>query len=656
MDKKELKNEVIRLLINAVTARSSFLKSIDERLLKYYNGLLMDSGLDPNQLDYHNLYELLGALRLLRLMRTYTMNIEKVQQVIRLREGEWERNEQGIWKHLRGGLRNPGDMGDTYYRWEPFQVFIWTAIYGPMAWIDTGVEAGTRDMRDTERARNGYIEDLRRLCTDFTYFGPRKTDKTGLSAYNNFLFFMLEDANAEIYCAANSAAQSALLYKRSQALIRQMDPNERRIRFTSSVTNWKEGQPRQARMEALSAGGKTKDGLFAQLCCADEFGSAGYVAGKSDMGNLVNVVLSSMGPRREPMLFTSTTAGTIDNGPFIDKLRAMKIELEKEVAYAKGEATPTLETDRWMCILFEPDEWERDEDVLFTSRSVRRKVNPMLGISVQHAFYDQAIAESRLDPLKKLETKTKLFNIYSSDAVKEWIQPDQIRVLQINRRIDDCNMDAGWDVYAAFDFSHGDDFDAVSYLAYNINTGEYFTDCDAWVNEDAFESSPYHELYVKWEAEGWLHKSPGKTVQPELPIARIMELDAKNIRFIAFGYDAYQSKEPILLLKEWLKNELGITRPDTLVVPVSQTNGAYNPAVQKLDYCIDGVVDLKFSNSPLWPFEFANCLLEEDERYGNKKPRKRSANAKVDNVQCLCSCFILEESYDSILSKQSKSK
>ena len=161
MDKKQLKREVIRLLLDRVTALPSFLRSIDERLLRYYNGLIMESGYAPGDYDHHNLYELLGALRLLRLMRTYTMNIEKVQQVIRLREGEWERNEQGIWKHLRGGLRNPGDMGDTYYRWEPFQVFIWTAIYGPMAWIDTGVEAGTRDMRDTERARNGYIEDLR---------------------------------------------------------------------------------------------------------------------------------------------------------------------------------------------------------------------------------------------------------------------------------------------------------------------------------------------------------------------------------------------------------------------------------------------------------------------------------------------------------------
>jgi phage terminase large subunit-like protein len=201
-------------------------------------------------------------------------------------------------------------------------------------------------------------------------------------------------------------------------------------------------------------------------------------------------------------------------------------------------------------------------------------------------------------------------------------------------------------VFAAFDFSHGDDFDAVSFLAYNQRTREYFADCDAWVNREAFNKSPYRPLYEKWEQEGWLHVSGENVVEPSAPITRIMELDQKGVNFIAFGYDAYQSKEPILLLKEWLINSLGFGQKDAdaMVRPVSQTLASYNAAVQKIEYCIDGVVTLHFSPSPLWPFEFGNCMLLEDQRMGNKKPVKRSANAKVDNIQCLASCFILEES------------
>jgi phage terminase large subunit-like protein len=42
------------------------------------------------------------------------------------------------------------------------------------------------------------------------------------------------------------------------------------------------------------------------------------------MGKLVSVVESSMGPRREPMTFISTTAGINTTGPFVDKLTGIK--------------------------------------------------------------------------------------------------------------------------------------------------------------------------------------------------------------------------------------------------------------------------------------------------------------------------------------------
>ena len=115
----------------------------------------------------------------------------------------------------------------------------------------------------------GYIYDLRNLCTEFTLFTPRKTAKTQLSAFIQFWYFMSGDENAECYCCANAADQAKILFSRSSQLIHQMDVRERRIRFTASQVNWKQGQFRSASLTALSAGGKTKDGLFAQLCSAD---------------------------------------------------------------------------------------------------------------------------------------------------------------------------------------------------------------------------------------------------------------------------------------------------------------------------------------------------------------------------------------------------
>jgi phage terminase large subunit-like protein len=226
------------------------------------------------------------------------------------------------------------------YRWENFQVFILASVFGFYSWIDTGVKAEDRaELLPTERVKDGTIWDYRRMCTDFTYYSPRKCDKTGLAAYIQFIFFFFEDFQSEIYCCANSADQAKLLYNRTRQLIMQMDGQGNRIRSTQTVTDWRQAYKsiHDSLIMPLTAGGRTKDGLYAQLCCADEFGSAPYTNGKSDMLSLVNVIMSSTGPRREPLLFVTTTAGTISAGPFIEKLDALHRILEKELDYVMVE-------------------------------------------------------------------------------------------------------------------------------------------------------------------------------------------------------------------------------------------------------------------------------------------------------------------------------
>ena len=615
---------------------------IEPRLQEYFDGIYESP-------ELHNGYEVLCAVKFLRLLRTYDFNHKKVRQVIRLREGEWKQDARGRWQYVSGGIHCPGTDTSHVYRWQPFQIFVLASVFGFYTWFDTRVQAIDKpEMLPTEREReDGIVEDFRRLCNYFVMYTPRKTDKTGMSAYIQLLFFLLGDYNSEIYCCANAEFQSKILYGRTQFMLRDID-TEHRFRMTAKVTDWKPKyrDMRNSSIMPLTAGGKTKDGPFAELVNWDELGSSPYVNGKSDMMSLVNVMRSSMGPRREGLTFGTTTAGTILSGPFIDILERLHNELMREIKFEMGEDNPTVSDDRSLCLLLEPDDWEKDkEEYILTSQELRSKINPMLGITCQHQFYEDSIKDMFTGKMTKQELLSKLFNIYQAATVKEWIKPEQIRALQTDRRIDDCTFDKGWNVYAAFDFSHGDDFDAVTFLAYNVNTREYLADCDAWVNEEAFNASPFRPLYEKWVADGWLHVSGKTTVAPEAPIARVMELDSKGVNFIAFGYDAYQSKEPILLLKEWLYNEVGYANPDAIVVPVSQTIANYNASVQKVEYGFDGVVRLTFSPSPLWPWEFANCVLEEDPRMGNRKPIKRIPAGKVDNVQCLCSCFTIEEKF-----------
>lgn len=316
---------------------------------------------------------------------------------------------------------------------------------------------------------------------------------------------------------------------------------------------------------------------------------------------------------------------------------------------------PNFEDDRRLCLCLEPDAWERDEEVVLTKASLRHKVNPMLGLIVQHSSYDAWIAEARSDQTKMPELLAKYFNMYASGKVSAWIKPDDIRPLQTARRIDDCKGDDGWVVLCGMDFSKGDDLHAVTYLAVRAtdNGTEFFADMDAWITEKALHESSIRALLEKWIADGWLHLSPGKVLQSSLPVNRIIDLIEKHgVSFIRWGYDSYQSADPINTLKSYLWDEKGVN-PDAYVVPVSQTFASYNPAVLKIEAVVWSNPPLiSFSANPMWPWEFGNCAIAEDVRMNNRKMIKRQPgvdSCKVDNVQCLASCFILMENLEGRL-------
>lgn len=596
---QQIKQEAVERITSLIPKQAKQLEEIDPRLLTYYNGLT-----NPT---LHNAAEILGGIKFLRILRTYTFSHKKVRHAIQLYEGRWK-DDQYI--EGSGGLQFSGLKGFTHYQLQPFQVFALAGLLGPMVDVDG---------------------DMRRLCTELVLYLTRKSGKTLMSGFIQFYGFFFMDSNFEGYCCANSADQAKLLYKTAQTLIRQMDPQEKRIRFTASQTNWKPSQPRQASITALSAGGKTKDGLFAQLCCADEFGSADFTNGKSDMLDLVSVVQSSMGPRREPLTVITTTAGYATNGPFRSKLLLMEQQLEKELDLPDDYNIP-LPDDYQHALLLQPDKWEQmDEELLLNDENIWRKSNPMIGISVQPSFYKQESYKARQNPDNRKEFITKLVNVYQTGRVTTWIKSDKIRALQVDKRISDCkyidsNGRERWKVFCGMDFSHGDDLFAVTYLAVDYMpsqtmTGRFFVDTDVWVLEETMKQSPNRPLYEQWAAAGWLHVCPGEVFDSIYAMNRLGQLTDEGINIVMFCYDPAQSIQPINQLKAWLQTlfqkhgELSTkVINDTInqmVVPISQSAMSQNPIIGHLEEMIlrpDPWIE--FSQNPLIPWCFGNAAVE----------------------------------------------
>ena len=626
------------------------LDRIDGRLTDYIADAISD------QAAHANIYELLGIRKVLRLMDSYDVDVERVRLAIRAIEGVWQNG-----KHIRGGLKFDTPRGNRHVRLMPYQVWCLFGIYGFTTEVDMERDYHKGDeLLPSELVRGGRVYDRRRLTTECHLFQTRKSGKTEFGAAIDFVeVCFLGPANGQALICANSREQAKIAYKAIKEFASQVDPSclnragGKFFRLTADEMNWQPGYKMKGDIKVMSAGGKKKDGLYASVVHADEHGSAAYVNGSSDMQGLVDVCWGSTGPRREKLLIHTTTAGLVKDGPYKTQIEVVERDLLTELDYPLGIPQRTPD-DYWFAFLLRLDPWETAYDITaLDNDDLFRKVNRSIGITVQPTWYRERLHEAMKSEDTKNEVLTKDFNIWQTGRVQKWITGDQMRHLQRDgMRIDNCTADQGWVVFVGLDFSLGGDWSGPGWLAARKHPSgrgtEFFADCDMWISEDEYETSPLHPLYEQWVRDGWMHLSPGKTFQPELFVNRLDELIRKGVQFMYFGYDKYKSKIPINVLKSYLQGRLGIQNPEPYVQVVSQLNSEFNGPTEDLYNAMFAPAPfLNYSASPLWPFCFNNAMLEIDNRE-NRRPVKanQSASCKVDPIQCIIMALDLYERYE----------
>lgn len=582
---KEIKERARGELPAMIAKYVGVLELTDPRITEYCRHVAHD----PR--EEHCVWEVLAVWKFLHLLGRYAWNVDRVQRFFRLYEG----------------LEFSGLRGRCRYRLTPVQCFQFANIFGFMR------------------------EDVTRLVRQAILLVPRKFGKTTSAAALNVEELLFGDANAQAYIAANSQMQSGICFKEAKALVQQLDPSGQRFRTTANEITWRSNEfGKESMCVRLSAGAKTKDGLNASLVVFDEYAAARYVKDHSDGAELLNVLTSSFGVRKEPLTVIITTASRVNGGPF-----EMMLNEAKEGLLAMYNGTDEG-SDMVFASLFQPDPWEM-EDEFYGEEYIWRKCNPHIGVTIRPDFYrlEWELARNNLE--KRKEFLCKYLNVFQSDKVRDWISASEIAALQGDRRIDeiDCSREQ-WVCLTGMDFSRGDDLCGMAYLCYNAREKRFFADCDAWIVRNSLENHANGTLYRQWAEQGWLHVCEGDVIPEQVITDRVAEL-AKHVRLARFGYDPYDARAFVNYLEAWLRTQKA--DPGKMVRPVKQTWGQFNSAVQSFERLVKrGAVE--FSPSPLIPWCFGNAVLEED-KMENVKPVKRTANGKIDIVIGLLEGVIL---------------
>ncbi len=552
--KKEVAARVARMIPLTRGRYAYACEDTDPRIGEYLRGVFSDP-------DGHNLYELLAAERFLLLLDRYEWRADRVRRFFRFYET----------------LRFSGTNGRRRYKLTPVQCFQFSSIFGFA------------------------MSDGRRLTRTAYIFVPRKFSKTTSAASLAVYDMLFGDNNAQSYVGANSYEQAKICFDEIRAIMRDIDPGERHFQVNREKITFKD-RGRDSLIRCLTANAKTQDGLFASLVIMDEYAQARNTPGKNG-SDLKNVLVTSMGARREPLTVIITTASEVVDGPFASELDGVKRVL-------RGEA----ESDSTFASLFMPDADDDEGD-----ESTWRKVQPHLGITVQPDFYRWQYEEAQKSAENMLAFRTKLLNLFTENERQSWISGEFAR--NMGRRIDLTKIKGRPDAMIAIDLSESDDFSAVTAGIYDSETSGFIFHTAYFFPRGALKGHANERIYREWAEDGYLNLTEGDVIDYSVIVDYIHGLN-DYLRIIGIGYDAWKSQEMI--------NILSVTGARNVLTPIRQTYGNFTAPVESFEHGAK-TGKIIINDNPINYYCFGNAVLDFD-NLENCKPVKRRHTDKIDGV------------------------
>ena len=575
------------------------LDATDERIWLYLSGVADD-------MDGHNLYELLAVLRFFDLLGRYAWNAQRVRHFFKFYET----------------IRFSGATGRQRYKLTPVQAFQFASIFGFMR------------------------EDGLRLCRTAYLFVPRKFGKTTSVASLAVYDLLFGDSNAQAYVGANSYNQAKVCFDEIRAIMRDIDPRARHFRVNREVILY-QGSGRSSFARCLSANPKTLDGLNASTVIMDEYAAARDTKTKGG-ADLKNVLTSSMGVRREPLTVVITTASDVLDGPFRHELEGVMKVLRRHgtaAAYRtldegdggttaacgegeEGEAKAHGESrqgDSVFASLFMPDYGDAEDDP-----HTWAKVQPHLGVTVRHDFYQMEWEAAQLSAEAMKEFRTKQLNVFVENEEQRWMTREQAEALMDEPGKTISRVAGLGPCMGGIDLSVRDDMSAVAYLGFSSADRCFHCHIDYYMPREAVARHANRALYESWHAAGYLRYCDGDVIDDIVILNDIIAM-GKQIDLRKMAYDRYKAMD--------LVNMLMLQSGKGAIVPYSQTIGSFNLPVEMFEkLAFVRPPRIRFDYNPITVWQLTNCVMMED-NMENRKPFKAAPDRKIDGIVCTLMCL-----------------
>jgi len=444
----------------------------------------------------------------------------------------------------------------------------------------------------------------------------RKNGKSTLAAAVG-LYLQIADGEpgSEVYACATKKDQAKIIWLEAKRMVRKSPVLRKRMKTLVSEIN---SELNDSFFRPLGRDSDSLDGLNVHGALLDE------IHAWQDQ-NLYDVIVDGTSSREEPLIFITSTAGTIR-----EKVFDLKYDECEMVINGYGDPEG-YKNERLLPIIYELNnrkEWT-DEECWY-------QANPGLATIKQIDQLRNKVNKAQANPALVKNLVCKEFNIRETSS-EAWLP---FEVLNNTATFDLKELKPRYGVGGA-DLSSTTDLTAAVVIFMVPGDNHIYVLPMFWLAEDLLEQRVREDKipYDLWIEQGLVRTCPGNKVHAKYVTEWFKEVQNDLDIYIPWvGYDSWSATY-------WVEEMRGVFGKESMV-PVIQGKKTLSGPMKQLERDLESKL-IVYNNNPVTKWCLANTAKEEDKN-GNIQPVKTSKRTKrIDGTAALLNAYtVLQDRLD----------
>lgn len=439
----------------------------------------------------------------------------------------------------------------------------------------------------------------------------RKNGKSTLSSAIG-LYMQIADGEpgAEVYAVATRKDQAKVIWLEAKRMVKKSSSLRKRIKTLVGELN---ADINDSFFKPLGSDSDGLDGLNVHCGTLDE------IHAWKDK-NLYDVIVDGTTARDEPLIFITTTAGTIREAVF-----DMKYEECENII--KGYDDGVYQDERVLPIIYELD--NRKE---WTDESCWPKANPGLGTIKKIDQLETKVNKAKANAMLVKNLLCKDFNIRETSS-EAWLTFEQ---LNNQTKFDIEKLRPKYAIGGA-DLSSTTDLTNATIIFMLLDDPNIYVEQMYWLPEDLLEQRVEQDgiPYDLWIDAGWMRTTPGNKVHYKYVTEWFLEMRNELDIYIPWvGYDAWSAEYWV----DEMKNNFG----GESMEPVIQGKRTLSGPMKSLGADLEAN-KIIYNNNPVLKWCLSNTVIDIDKNDNIQPSKGKNQRRRIDGLAGLLDAYVCLE-------------